>query len=60
MTADHRGQYTMNDLQLLPHNDYPLWTSAPADGSEIRLARIARPDRNESAKRAADWAARSD
>ena len=31
----HRGQYTMNDLQLLPDNNYPLWMSAPADGSEI-------------------------
>jgi hypothetical protein len=31
----HRGQYTMNDLQLLPDDNYPLWMSAPADGSAI-------------------------
>jgi hypothetical protein len=31
----HRGQYTMNDLQILPTDSYPLWMSAPADGSAI-------------------------
>ena len=31
----HRGKYTMNDLQLLPPDNYELWTSAPADGSVI-------------------------
>jgi hypothetical protein len=30
-----RGQYTMNDLQLLPDDNYQLWMSAPADESEI-------------------------
>jgi hypothetical protein len=31
----HRGEYTMNDLQLLPPDNFALWTSAPADGSAI-------------------------
>jgi hypothetical protein len=31
----HRGEYTMNDLQLLRDDNYPLWMSAPANGSEI-------------------------
>ena len=31
----HRGEYTMNDLQLLPGDNWELWTSAPADGSGI-------------------------
>jgi hypothetical protein len=31
----HRGEYTMSDLQLLPGNNYPLWMSAPAEGSGI-------------------------
>jgi hypothetical protein len=31
----HRGEYTMSDLQLLPDDSYPLWMSAPADGSGI-------------------------
>jgi hypothetical protein len=31
----YRNQYTMNDLQLLPDNNYPLWMSVPADGSVI-------------------------
>jgi hypothetical protein len=31
----HRGEYSMNDLQLLPHDSFELWTSAPADGSAI-------------------------
>ncbi|MFI5398332.1 MAG: hypothetical protein ACHQ9S_22575 [Candidatus Binatia bacterium] len=31
----HRGEYTMNDLQLLPPDNWELWTSAPADGSGI-------------------------
>jgi hypothetical protein len=32
----HRGDYTMNGLQLLPNDSVELWTSAPADGREIR------------------------
>ena len=31
----HRGDYTMNDLQLLPPDSFALWTSVPADGSGI-------------------------
>ncbi len=31
----HRGDYTMNNLQLLPSDNYGLWMSAPADGSAI-------------------------
>jgi hypothetical protein len=31
----HRGEYTMNDLQLLPPDNWKLWTSAPADGTGI-------------------------
>jgi hypothetical protein len=32
----HRGDYSMNDLQLLPDDDWQLWTSPTADGSVIR------------------------
>ncbi len=32
----HRGEYSMNDLQLLPPDNYALWMSAPADGGQIR------------------------
>ncbi|MBU0508902.1 hypothetical protein KKH27_08715 [bacterium] len=28
----HRGQYEMNNLQLLEGNDYNLWTTPPQDG----------------------------
>ena len=31
----HRGEYTMNDLQPLPPDDWPLWMSVPADGGQI-------------------------
>ena len=31
----HRGEYSMNDLQLLPSDSFDLWASAPADGSVI-------------------------
>ncbi|MBX3024028.1 hypothetical protein KF840_03865 [bacterium] len=31
----HRGNYSLDDLQLLPSNDYGLWTSLPADGGQI-------------------------
>ncbi len=31
----HRGDYSMNDLQTLPADNYSLWMSAPADGSAI-------------------------
>ncbi len=31
----HRGEYAMNDLQLLPPDSYALWMSAPADGGGI-------------------------
>ena len=32
----HRGEYTMNGLELLPNDSVALWTAAPADGSAIR------------------------
>jgi len=31
----HRGEYDMNNLQLLPPDSFELWTSVPADGSGI-------------------------
>ena len=31
----HRGDYTLDDLQMLPNHDYDLWTAVPADGNLI-------------------------
>jgi hypothetical protein len=31
----HRGDYTLDDLQMLPDGNYDLWTSVPSDGGLI-------------------------
>ena len=31
----HRGEYDLNDLQLLPGDDLALWSAVPTDGSAI-------------------------